>query len=731
MKNKAKLTFGGGLFLLSLIVVGILDLFGGLIKIEDSLIDIRHRMVNPNHKFTDKVIVLDIDEQSLETYKAEPLFGRWPWRRAIYGPILKYIAAGGAKLILFDIMFFEQSSSCNLDDDTQLALATAEAGIVSHAVNFRTDEMTEEEKKIYAPPAYVLSQAYPVEKPENLKLKGFNRINYPVESILQAMPKLHSVFYAQDEGVARYYLPFHKYEDKYFPTLSTQIYRAFHPVEKADADWNSLNLYSQGKELNIPLVNGKYRIHYYPEKTIDDPSLRISISGVIDSIRSLETKEVTDPEKTKVPLSRFKDKVVLIGVSAASGFDIRTTPYGDKPGFLYHAITASNFLEKHFMKIPPGFLGYLIVAVSVGICLALSLFSAGTITRIAVPLAVFIAYPVIAFLVFKMDFMAPLAGFAVAYPLAFLGSQAYLSFTEGAEKRKYSKVLSNMVDPTIVGEALEDLEALKKGGEKEITAFFSDVAGFSTISEQLTSADLASLLNEYLSAMTIILKQNRGTLDKYIGDAIVGIFGAPIDRPEHFMDAARASLMMIERLNEQRKFWKETNAYVPDAQQMDVRIGLNSGIAKVGFMGTDTLASYTMMGDTVNLAARLEAAGKDYGVNILISESTNKKVSSEMFTRELDAVRVKGKNEPVRIYELIATKSGVLSHIKESSEMYEAAFQLYLKQDWNKAISLFQESKKVRAKKDKAVDQLVERCEYYLKNPPGDDWDGVFTRTHK
>jgi adenylate cyclase len=257
------------------------------------------------------------------------------------------------------------------------------------------------------------------------------------------------------------------------------------------------------------------------------------------------------------------------------------------------------------------------------------------------------------------------------------------------------------------------------------------VAVFSTISEQLSSADLAALLNEYLSAMTIILKINKGTLDKYIGDAVVGIFGAPIKRDEHFLEAARASLEMITRLGELKKYWKENNLYSKDAQDMDVRIGLNTGKAKVGFMGTDTLASYTMMGDTVNLAARLEAAGKDYGVNILISENTNKKVISDMFTRELDAVRVKGKNEPVKIFELISIKGQAPQNIVDSTNYYEDGFHLYLQREWDKAIEKFTLAKKAKGKKDKAVEMLIERCSFYLENPPEATWDGVFTRTHK
>lgn len=309
------------------------------------------------------------------------------------------------------------------------------------------------------------------------------------------------------------------------------------------------------------------------------------------------------------------------------------------------------------------------------------------------------------------------------------------SFTDmgkGLEERdKVKNILGNMVDPVVVKEAMIDLSALKRGSEKEITSFFSDVASFSTISEKLSSVELAALLNEYLSAMTIILKKHEGVLDKYIGDAIVGIFNAPVEVQDHSLAAARASIEMITKLQELREYWRKNNLYIPEAQSMNIRIGLNSGPAKVGFMGTDALASYTMMGDTVNLAARLEAAGKDYGVDILISESTNKQIEHEMFTKFLDLVRVKGKNEPVKIYQLIAKKVDTPKEILESTAIYQEAFELYLKREWDKSIAKFQESIQVKGKGDKAVDMLIDRCSYYKNSPPSVQWDGVFTRTHK
>ncbi|MCE9499392.1 MAG: HAMP domain-containing protein, partial [Leptospira sp.] len=308
----------------------------------------------------------------------------------------------------------------------------------------------------------------------------------------------------------------------------------------------------------------------------------------------------------------------------------------------------------------------------------------------------------------------------------------FIKMGQGLEEReKVKSILGSMIDPTVVKEAMIDMAALKRGSEKKITAFFSDVAGFSTISEQLTSIELAALLNEYLGSMTIILKKYDGVLDKYIGDAIVGIFNAPVDIAEPALSAARASLEMIDKLTELRKYWTENDLYSKDSHVMDVRIGLNTGVAKVGFMGTDALASYTMMGDTVNLAARLEAAGKDYGVNILISQMTKEEVEGEMFTRELDVVRVKGKNEPVKIFELISTKSNVDPKVAEATELYNRGFQLYLSQNWTDAIDKFQKSQKVKGTKDKACSMLIHRCEDYKLDPPGKDWDGVFTRTHK
>lgn len=299
------------------------------------------------------------------------------------------------------------------------------------------------------------------------------------------------------------------------------------------------------------------------------------------------------------------------------------------------------------------------------------------------------------------------------------------------EREKIKNILGTMIDPVVVKEAMVDLAALKRGSEKRITAFFSDVANFSNISEKLTSIELASLLNEYLSAMTLILKKHEGVLDKYIGDAIVGIFNAPVEVDEHSIKSARAAVEMIETLEKLRQEWKAKKVYIVEAQEMQIRIGLNTGLAKVGFMGTDSISAYTMMGDTVNLAARLEAAGKDYGVSILVSESVQREIKEEFFTRLLDVVRVKGKNESVQLYELIGRADNVPERLEASVLEFSKGFEAYLNREWSLAQELFESSQITRGVKDKAAVLLIERCEEYKRNPPEKNWDGIYTRTHK
>jgi class 3 adenylate cyclase/CHASE2 domain-containing sensor protein len=801
MNTKSKFIWSILLGFIPVVWTLLLYFTGNLTNFEDSIIDKKFLLANSNHTFSDKIVIVDIDEESLVKFGNNEKYGRWPWKRNVYPEILGYIASGGPKSIIFDIMFPGESR-----EDSEFAIANEQIPMISHAVSFRKDDLTKDEQST----DFMERHSYKQVKELEQSIEKYDRVTVPVGDIGFKAPHLHSVTYKSDpDNVARKYFFFTSYKNNIYPSLSIVALNSMEKVNAISHSMSSMVVETEKRKFTVPLDNGFYRLNFYPKEELYNAYSvkRIPISWIIDSLRDMENGRISNfdelkiqpeeyrskiiipqkyldqipipkkflssriiaedikdkayfpagldgkiiiPEKflryIKFPKSiendvfvpediltpdAFKDKIVLIGTSATATFDTKTIPFGNIPGVILHAIAISNIIQEDFLKMLPDWLTIATVLIMTTISSVLLVVSQNTFYRILVPFAFIIGYILLSFGLFKNDYSLNLSVFLISYPVSFTFFLAYQIFIEGAEKRKYSKILGNMVDPTIVSEALNDLEALKKGGEKEITAFFSDVAGFSTISEQLSSQDLAALLNEYLSAMTIILKEHRGTLDKYIGDAVVGIFGAPLVRPNHFLDAARASLKMIEGLEELKKYWTANNLYIPDAQKMNVRIGLNTGIAKVGFMGTDTLASYTMMGDTVNLAARLEAAGKDYGVTILISEMTKRRVENEMFTRELDAVIVKGKTEPVRIYELISEKGVAPQNLVESTGLYEEAFRLHLERKWDEAIKKFDLSMKAKGSKDKSAIMLIERCEDYKITPPPENWNGSYVRTHK
>jgi adenylate cyclase len=281
----------------------------------------------------------------------------------------------------------------------------------------------------------------------------------------------------------------------------------------------------------------------------------------------------------------------------------------------------------------------------------------------------------------------------------------------------------------VVDELIKNPDMVKLGGErKELTVFFSDVAGFTTVSESLTPEELVGLLNEYLTAMTNIVLRYDGMIDKYEGDAIMAVFGTPIPYTDHAYRACIVSLEMQKELINLRAQWKAQGR-----PELKARIGLNTGPMIAGNMGAADRLDYTVMGDSVNLGSRLEGANKEYGTYIMISEFTRAQCEDRIETRFLDSLRVKGKLKPVRVYEVLgATESGYpISTVKRKAvEVYEQGLQHYLKQEWDQAIRQFDEALGI-CPDDSPSEVYRSRCEVFKKNPPGPDWDGVFVMTTK
>jgi adenylate cyclase len=309
----------------------------------------------------------------------------------------------------------------------------------------------------------------------------------------------------------------------------------------------------------------------------------------------------------------------------------------------------------------------------------------------------------------------------------FLTATTYRFFSEERAKRKARESFSRFLAPAIVDEVLGREGSLQLGGEKrELTALFADIRGFTTISERLDPPRLLELLNQYLTPMTdIIVSRHQGTLDKYMGDAIMAFWGAPQPQPDHALRACRAALDMLDDLERLRRGWHQ--AGLPD---IDIGIGLNTGAMSVGFVGSqDRFYNYTILGDAVNLASRLEGANKFYGTRIIIGPNTYDQVRERVVARQLDLVRVKGKLEPVRIYELLG-----LGPASAADAAFLEAFGwghgAWLAQRWEEAMVHFREADRLRGG-DECSRLYLARCERMRREPPGPDWDGAYTMESK
>jgi len=299
-------------------------------------------------------------------------------------------------------------------------------------------------------------------------------------------------------------------------------------------------------------------------------------------------------------------------------------------------------------------------------------------------------------------------------------------FGEEKDKRFIKSAFQQYLSPKVIDQLVDDPKMLKLGGEKkEITAFFSDVQGFSTISESLPPEELVELLNEYLTAMTDIIMKYDGTVDKFEGDAVIAFFGAPITYPDHATRACMASLEMQEKMIEMRKNWKRQGKH-----ELFVRIGVNTGEMVVGNMGSAYRMDYTMMGDAVNLAARLEGVNKEYKTYTIVSEYTYSEAKENIEVRELDSIRVVGKNEPIRIYEVLSEKDDISPDKTKAYRFYAKGLQLYRNKSWDEAKKYFFHANKL-LKGDGASQIFFERCKQFMAKPPGKDWDGVYQMSTK
>ena len=434
----------------------------------------------------------------------------------------------------------------------------------------------------------------------------------------------------------------------------------------------------------------------------------------------------------------FHKKKLLYGLTAAGTSDLGSQPFnGSYPMVGLHANALNTILSDIFITRT----SKLIVSIILLFLAALLAFGiqrlSPAIGGIAV-LGLIITYTASAFWAFSnyylwLDLFAPIATIGLGY----LGITVYNYIQEEKNKQFLKSSFGTYISPELIDEMYESGKEPELGGEEGYhTAFFTDIQSFSAFSEKLSASDLVSLLNDYLTEMTDILMENNGTLDKYIGDAIVAFYGAPLDLKNHELMACRTAIKMQERLAVLRQQWQEEGDRWPEiVHHMQNRIGINTGKMVTGNMGSESRMNYTMMGDTVNLAARLESSAKQYGVYIQLSDSTYEAVKDQVVVRALDFVRVMGKTEPVKVFELISEKGQEPEPYKKILPIFHEGLENYFKQDWDKAIEAFKTADELEemfpGRKTNPSRIYIPRCQNFKANPPGDDWDGVWTQTSK
>jgi adenylate cyclase len=308
----------------------------------------------------------------------------------------------------------------------------------------------------------------------------------------------------------------------------------------------------------------------------------------------------------------------------------------------------------------------------------------------------------------------------LAFVGVFVAVTVHRYVIEEREKRKIRSTFQFFVSPGVVDEILKDPGKLKLGGERKVlTVLFSDIRDFTHLSENLSPDTLTKLLNLYLTPMTDIVFKHQGTLDKYMGDAIMAIFGAPLAQNDHAERACHTALDMVEALRDFQKKWE-----IDGIPEISMGIGINSGPMSVGNMGSDILFDYTVVGDHVNLGSRLENLNREYETNIIISEFTHKYIGDAFICRELDIVRVRGRREPVRIFELLA-REGSYHQWSAFKMLFEKGLMAYRSKQWGEGIREFEEALKIRAD-DGPTKLYLRRCRLFQKKTPSPKWDGVY-----
>ncbi len=652
------------------------------------------------------IIVVDIDDRSL---KKLGRFDQWP--RSYHAQIIDYIASGGARAIGFDVLFMEPDRDASMD--SALVSATARSGIVYHAMAFSNANPDAFLYPMEAPPEGFAAGrlSFVPQADARSAIRGADRMDGRLVPLYNAAAGIgYANFSPDNDSVIRTMPMFIQFAGRHYFALTLAMAMGMMGATPADL------AVTPGREIIIAPA-GKSPVHIPISR---NGRMQISYQGTFQTFRYISYYDVL---MQRVPQETFKGRIILVGTSAAGLADIRPVPFQDAfPGVEVHANVLYNILNNQYIEKQN--LHYTVLTL-IGLALLIALVSVllkpalgGIIGALIIVGFAFLGKQWFGDQAFWLELVRPVMAIVIAYLFVVL----YRFFDEERNKRFIKNMFQHYITASVVDELLKRPDMLKLGGERRIaTAFFSDIKNFTTVSESLAPEVLVAQLNDYLTAMTEIVFKYQGYLDKYEGDAIMAVYGVPVQQNDHARRACLGALEMQAELIALRQRWHKE-----EKPEFHVRMGINSGAMIAGNIGGKNRFDYTVIGDSVNLASRLEGANKSYGTSIMISEFTRELLNGEFPLRELDLLRVKGKNQPVRVYELLGGSAKELTPARvQALQAYEEGLALYRSQEWESASAAFKRALAADPH-DGPSQTYLERCEYCKENPAGPDWDGVF-----
>jgi adenylate cyclase len=651
------------------------------------------------------VVVVTVDQPDLDFFKNQGV--TWPWPRQLYAPLIDYCHRAGAKAVIFDILFTE-ASSYGPDDDQRLARATAAAGNVVLPFFLSRDPK---------PPN--LSEADLLQK-TGLTIPGappqeqttYRSVVTPIATLLQAAGALGNVETRPDaDGIYRRVPLVVPFQGKWLPTLG---FAGFHRFSNSGALTFQPGALLVG-QTRIPVdPQGRFLLKFRgPSRS----HKRFSAANVIASESRLQHNL-----PPVYPPKDFAGKWVLVGLTAPGLLDLKAAPVSAiYPGVEVHATLLDNLLRGDFLRPVPWWVSAASVLVLTTIVVLAVLYFSSLAVILAVFTGLILIFITLSVVAFWAGWWADPVLPGVPLVLGFTLAAAFSYATEGRQKLYIRRMFGQYMSGAVIDHLLEHPEKLQLGGERRrVTLFFSDLAGFTTISERLSPETVVGLLNDYLSSMTEIILDEAGTVDKFEGDAIMAFWGAPLDQPDQARRACRAALRQQAALKELNRRFTDL-----DLPPLSMRIGLHTGDAIVGNLGSEKRFDYTVIGDTVNLASRLEGLNKFYGSHVMASELTVAACAGGVEFRELDLVAVKGKEQAVRVFEVLGLTGELEPGSLRRRQDFAEGLEFYRQGLFSAAQARFA-AILAEDPDDGPAKTFLMRCRQFQSGPPPHPWDTVF-----